>query len=159
MQIEKLPAGREMDKAIGQTLEIEPRISWEVLNENETASAFSASSKREAEEFLTDKLRRFPNSWLKDYHVGPWKHCGHYSTDLAAAWEVVKELKKQRWSFRYSNNAYADTQHAAAFYRRGIGRDILGGDYVYNDNAWAIANTECLAICRAALKAMGVSEI
>lgn len=83
----------------------------------------------------------------------------HYSADIAAAWEVVKELKKQRWSFRYSNNAYADTQHAAAFYRRGIGRDILGGDYVYNDNAWAIANTECLAICRAALLAMGVTEL
>lgn len=133
MRIEKLPAGREMDKA----------ISRYVFGNNEFVC-------RNCED---------------DYHVVDrqgliaYIPVSNYSTDFAAAREVVKELKKQRWSFRYSNNAYADTQHAAAFYRRGIGRDILGGDYVYNDNAWAIANTECLAICRAALLAMGVTEL
>jgi len=69
-------------------------------------------------------------------------------------------MKKQGWSFRFSNNAYADGQNAAAFYRafRGLGRDILSGLYVYEDEAWAVGG-ECSAICRAALKAMGVSAI
>lgn len=140
MKIDEMQAGREMDTLIAE------KVMGYVL------SALS--------------LPAYPKYKLCDVASGKFtgyaKNVPNYSTDIAAAWEVVKEIKKQGWSFRYSNNAYADTQHAAAFYggHRGIGRDILGGDYIYNDNAWAIANTECLAICRAALKAvLGGDEV
>lgn len=95
-----------------------------------------------------DMQRKDPFWWLP-----------YYSTDIAAAWQVVKYMKAKGWSFRFSNNAYADGQNAAAFFQgyRGIGRDILTGDYVYEDKAWAVGD-ECSAICRAALKALEQSS-
>lgn len=138
MNIDEMQAGREMDALVAE------KVMGYVLSDI--------------------SMPTYPKYKLFDIDSGEFsgysKVVPDYSTYLAAAWEVVKEMKKQGWSFRYSNNAYADTQHAAAFYKglRGIGRDILGGDYIYNDNAWDIANTECLVICRAALRVVGVSS-
>jgi hypothetical protein len=84
----------------------------------------------------------------------------NYSSDISAAWEVVERMKTDDWSFRFSNNAWANGQQAAAFFKavNAIGKDILAGDYVYEDNAWVIADSAPLAICKAALKAKGVTE-
>jgi hypothetical protein len=81
-----------------------------------------------------------------------------YSEDISAAWEVVERMKTDDWSFRFSNNAWANGQQSAAFFKavNAIGKDILAGDYVYEDNAWVIADSAPLAICKAALKAKGV---
>jgi len=138
MNINEMTAGREMDALIAEKV-----MGY-------TLSGLS--------------LPAYPKYKLFDIESGEFsgyvKEVPHYSTDIAASWEVVKHMKKQGWSFRFSNNAYADGQNAAAFYRafRGLGRDILSGLYVYEDKAWAVGG-ECSAICRAALKAMGVSAI
>jgi hypothetical protein len=140
MRIDEMQAGREMDVLIAEKV-----MGWAIHSRN-IAWWVKVADKNE----VTTEVMGF--TYGKD-RFAP-------STDIADAWQVVKHMKKQRWSFRFSNNAYADEQNAAAFYQafRGIGLDILTGLYVYEDKAWAVGD-ECTAICLAALKAMGVEEI
>jgi len=143
MNIDNMPAGREMDALVGKAIGAEPKKCWEILNADETATAFSAESRWEAERFLRDHLNRMPDSWLKDYHVGHWDFYKSYSTNIAAAWEVVEKLKDKNiffiihpWVDKCLLEVYGDS------YRRGN----------------LSADTAPLAICRASLKALGVTK-
>jgi hypothetical protein len=81
-----------------------------------------------------------------------------YSTDIAAAWEVVERMRGEGWSFRFGNNSCAKDQNVASFAQgwRGLGANILTGEYIYDDNSSMVAETAPLAICKAALKAKGI---
>ena len=83
-----------------------------------------------------------------------------YSTDIREAWLAVERMRELGWSFRYGNNGCSKDQHAAAFARgfRGLGANILTGEYIEADDAVAISSTAALAICRAALKALEVQH-
>ncbi|MCE5309588.1 MAG: hypothetical protein LLG20_18285 [Acidobacteriales bacterium] len=77
---------------------------------------------------------------------------------LADAWMLVEALKDKQWSFRYGNNACAPSQHAVAFAKayRGLGANILTGEYIEADMEPVVADTAPRAIVLAALRAVGV---
>lgn len=82
-EIDALQPGAETDRLICQVAGIEPRITWEVLTEDEKASAFSSDNEREAREVFADAQARHTS--LQKYHIGNWKHFPRVSTDNAAA--------------------------------------------------------------------------
>jgi len=138
-----MQAGREMDTLIGKVIGAEPRKEWNLLNNDETASVYWGETRRQVEEFLAERLKKYPDSWLKDYHVGCLEFHKSYSTDIAAAMSITDrwlsvgsgtfELncavigKEKNWHCQFGNHEAAD------------------------------APTAPLAICRAALKVMGVT--
>ena len=66
-----------------------------------------------------------------------------YSTEIAAAWQVVEKLRPPFWV------SIDDLRkHSAGGYSCAIGLPEN------NASAWAEADTACLVICRAALKAV-----
>lgn len=77
---------------IGRWAGHSPRISWELLNPEGNATAFSGESEREVEEWFTDHLRRCPNSWLRGHHVGSWEFWPDYEHDLAKASSLLETL-------------------------------------------------------------------
>lgn len=153
MVLDNMPAGREMDAMVAEKFGFEPRISWEVLNEDETATAFSADRKSEVEKFLSEHLERYPNSWLKDYHVAPWKHYRPYSTDIAAAWEVVGKIQED-----FFVTLICGREEGSVDGKKGF--DVLIGEYGTGGLEEVIisADTAPLAICRAALTIKAVSQ-
>jgi hypothetical protein len=72
--------------------------------------------------------------------VGHWPCLPYYSTDIAAAWQVVEHLRTQNWYLLRLTNG--DNNYACYF-----GRGIVQGPYGY-----AVGDTAPLAICKAALK-------
>ena len=73
----------------------------------------------------------------------------HYSTDIAAAWMVVEGLSKRFWPEvgRMDNGTW---------YCEIVGRGDTPAQVSNGPIAHEIAETAPLAICRAALKAVGV---
>lgn len=77
--------------------------------------------------------------------------CPHYSTDIAAAWEVAERVRLT------VTPAIGHGWEAAWCNASGSGeRNWVG---TTNGRKWHYGDTAPLAICRAALLAMGVSEI
>lgn len=143
--VEEVVAGRELDARIGEMIGYEPRVSWQVLNPEGNASAMSCDTEREAREWLTETLRKYPDSWVKDYHVGTWTHWPRFSEDMGAAWKVVDAVTtKTKWYAltHRPQGAIADftgdVRHEARAYL-----DETNGDR---------EKAQALAICRAALK-------
>lgn len=112
LDIDKMPAGREMDALIAEKV-----MDAEVYREFHTA--------------------RFKQGQLPNGHeligIGG---IPRYSTDIAAAWEVVKRLKNYNFYIRL-------------FYDGRYGCSFTEPPRII---AWG--NTAPLAICRAALKAL-----
>lgn len=82
-EIDALQPGLETDALVCQVAGIEPRITWEVLNANETASAFSSDDEQETREAFAYYRGKY-RSWGV-YHVGTWEHYPKVSQDDAAA--------------------------------------------------------------------------
>lgn len=78
----------------------------------------------------------------------------HYSTDIAAAWQVVERMQELRYSLVIGTNACARSQNGAKFYEgwRGLGQSII--DAEETEGFLAVAETVPLAICKAALLAI-----
>ena len=74
---------------------------------------------------------------------GPFQRVPHYSTDIAAAWLVVEKMRDKGWYWA----VYYFTTIEAAFTYAGLGSKA------------AQADIAPLAICRAALLAVGVTEV
>lgn len=68
-----------------------------------------------------------------------------YSTDIAAAWEVVEAMQKKAWVTEVSADCFVDGRPAG-----------FTAHCWYDDDSrhYATADTAPLAICRAALQAM-----
>lgn len=73
-----------------------------------------------------------------------------YSTEIAAAWQVVETLAAQNWTmslgWKGADRVYANTAEV-------VFQQMGSGDY---RTAHAVADTAPLAICIAALRALGV---
>ena len=79
-----------------------------------------------------------------------WVELPHYSTDIAAAWQVVEKMRSSGWRFE----AF-DTIRDSWLVRFGK------GEFNHYENEWSKEhisdeNSCTLAICLAALKAVGV---
>ncbi len=82
--------------------------------------------------------------------------CPHYSTDIAAAWEIVEKLKIGNRCTVADGWQSRDTLHIR-FNDPGwcAGWVFPGADYMGAEN-WVFGETAAHAICLAALKAVGV---
>lgn len=78
----------------------------------------------------------------------------HFSTDMAAAWQVLEELRKKKWSIEISDNGAEAGWNCSIFSDRDSDGKIMETWQVIADED---AATVSLAICLAALKAVGVN--
>ena len=84
------------------------------------------------------------------YKVGKmkqWDHQWHRwkpSIDISAAWQVVEKMRADGWIYEITEHLNDPAIQCAMFANRSGG-----------DEQWSAANTAPLAICLAALKAVG----
>ena len=136
MRIDEMPAGREMDKAIGQHIfkywvdhydkDCAENCYYCLMDGSGDAVIPGFYGERKSEEEA-------------------WADCPEFSTDIAAAWEVWDYLKNKYHELILS---WCDDMY-----------DLLvcdsKGHYLFSSEA----DTAPLAICRCALKVAGVTEI
>lgn len=72
-----------------------------------------------------------------------------YSTDIAAAWEVVNEMDRRKFVLRLEAAAYDGNSWTALFGFKSVDDD----DFIYRANS-SRTETAPLAICNAALMAL-----
>lgn len=130
---------RELNERVArEVMQVKPRVTWEILNADESASIIGFDFEGDAHHWL----REHPA--LRDRHVGAWEHWPFYSTDIAAAMEVIAK--------------FSDTPHENKISNH-IGLATIS-IHQYPDNSWLVNfvgkgkaqdATLPLAICRAAL--------
>ena len=137
MRIDEMPAGREMDKAIGQYIfkywvdhydkDCAENCYYCLIDGSGDAVIPGFYGERKSEEEA-------------------WADCPEFSTDIAAAWEVVEKMG----NYLFACGRNDEGMWEACFFpvNSGIGK--------LNE---AHGDTAPLAISRAALKALGVTEI
>lgn len=104
-QINAMQPGPELDKQVAQKITgDDPRITWECLNEKGNATCMSGDSKREVQEWLEGTLKRCPDSWVKNYHVGKWEHWPRYSEKHDLAWSVWEAVRKRGNDIQINNH-------------------------------------------------------
>lgn len=146
MNIDEVPAGRDLDALVAKAL------GWQVITCEE---AIALSNKA----FLD---RPSWDDWyIQDMYIkeGPIPSTGfrglpHFSIDIAAAWEVIETIVDKY-------NCICSVRKIAQRYQFGLVKQyaatIAGGDLAYDTPdciSATLANTAPLAICRAALKAV-----
>lgn len=94
---------------------------------------------------LTERER-----YLSNHLKGGLLTVPHYSADIDAVWEVVVAMRAKGWDFGLD---WCQGERIGAMFYRG--RD----EYGENDAHAASAGTMPLAICRAALKTIGIAKI
>lgn len=133
---------------IGRWAYHRPRISWEVLNPKSDATCFSGQSKRECEEWLLDTLKRHPDSWVKDYHVGKWEFWDDYCGEREKAIILLESLKeKGYWCILQDDSGCG--------WNMQIGRyeeDVNNGKYPRCQSIKVIERTMSEAISKAILQ-------
>lgn len=85
----------EIEKRIGAMCEPHPRVSYEITPPDGKCTTCSFDTRREAEAWLADNKRRFPDGYRKDYVVSEWKHYRPYTRSLDAMHEAEKTLNEQ----------------------------------------------------------------
>jgi hypothetical protein len=88
---------------------------------------------------------------------GALRDVPHYSTDIAAAWLVVREMERRKFSCAIGVNAYAGGhQNGVKFFKaiHGLGWPIFDGEP--HPGHYAVEDSIPLAICKAALGTMGM---
>jgi hypothetical protein len=116
------------------------------LNKKGDATAFSSDYKKEAEEFLFNTLKRFPNSWLKDYHVGSWEYFPNYTEDIDEAMSVQSIMHRKG----YWMQLRSPFDNQESLWHCGFTRHLMSGWNHRPDNEYS-GETAPLAICRSAL--------
>jgi len=161
MTIENMPAGREMDALVAEKVMEEQRPARTGNEMDALRGSISGipSESANGSWFLTTTGFEDGDSpiWLPK----------PYSTDIAAAWEVVEKIRELRHAANESLRTAVDEEgepsgeiydHIA--FALELWPDCSGWDVnIYDPPAMyatAKADTAPLAICRAALKAMGV---
>lgn len=134
MRIDEMPAGREMDKAISRYIFGNTKFCCKDYDDDYHAI-------------------KEPNGCFVNYELVP-----RYSTDIAAAWQVVEQVTKTQCDDTGSFYVFkiVKKHHKWCTYIKhplwmGIHNE-LGKNY---EMYQAYADTAPLAICRCALKAMG----
>jgi hypothetical protein len=134
LSIDEMPAGREMDLLIDREL-------------------FGKKNLRAYHKIFTGrhidsdrKLTPYQQSELDAGNYGPWEQCPapYYSTDIAAAWEVRKAIQLLGFDVV---NVHTTPNNPYCQFIKSAGVDSIE-QYI------AYAETDALAICRAALKAV-----
>ena len=137
-EIERMPAGREMDVAVGHMLGVKPPVRWLVVDKVDGGSFIGFDYQREATDYLAEAMRERPNGIMAQRgKVQPWEMWARYSVDIAAAWQVFEWLKARR----------AEQGGGIVFGWTSAGHVIATG-FACDD---VVEPTAPLVICRAAL--------
>ena len=148
-EIQRLEAGRELDALVAEKvmkLNCKKGISWK-----SDLSAFGGKGEIEFDsEFTIEREWVQEGDYVIVFDDGQLGIMPAYSTDIAAAWEVVEQLETMRPDIltdihRISHNGERSGLQWAAHMR------VIGGEgkYIYE-----LAETVPIAICRAALLAV-----
>lgn len=142
MQVDNMPAGREMDILIAEkVMEIDTDGYWITTVDANTSNCGTIS---------LEWLKNNPTFDINRIDKDGWEYEGpQYSTDMSPAWEVAEKLKLAVIP-RHPGWACAHCRAVVDGGPTWIG--------VADEHGWTKAETAPLAICRAALKAMGVTE-
>ena len=137
-QIDTVPAGREMDALVAERV-----MGWKNLHWVEGGKKDNAS---------------WPTGWYGDGPENEVYLYKNYSTDIAAAWEVVKNLIERKYEWQMEMERYGervifechicDTQHGG----------WSGESQWYERLSDAKGDSAPLAICRAALRSVLTGE-
>lgn len=79
--------GKKLDRLIGKVMNFKPELIQIATNDGGKSAAITIDSFSD-----TNGLR----DWIeehKGYELGVWEYYKPYSTDISAAWEVVKKMK------------------------------------------------------------------
>lgn len=125
MNIDTLPAGRELDALVAERAMGWTKVKVQTESEFGGASTFVL--------YGTSPINQ------------PWKRVPAYSTDIAATWEIAEKLGPM---WLYKTTAGKPSAAAGQLYACSLGSSVL-------EREWSYGDTAPLAICRAALKAVG----
>lgn len=148
-------AGRELDAEVAEKV---MGVEWRWCFLDGLATRFLTTDARYqlAREAASPRYQRdTPEFAFDTMAIGHNHHdIPAYSSDIAAAFEVVKKLDGEPWgmSFVLGTNACARSQIGAKFYEgwQGLGHSIF--DAEEHKGFYAIADSIPLAICKAALE-------
>jgi hypothetical protein len=140
-QIRQMPAGREMDKLIAEQV---MGISMYHYDKGHPDNCYFMLLDADGDPVLF--APRFRDAERKT-EAEAWQDCPCYSTDIAAAWQVVEKLTADGWGHKHHvYSKYAEMPGWQwTFMQSGKGPNSISG---------AEAETAPLAICRAALLAI-----
>ncbi len=146
MRIDEMPAGRECDaliyKALGNEVEhccfVDDSYGASCVGSENAIDCLIAEQKAKKDKEIPGDCE-----YWKTIDIPP------YSADIAAAWEVLLKLKEKGFTWMMGETDYKKDYIVVE----------LGLEIITRNNHNSIAETAPLAICRAALKAMGVGEI
>ena len=139
-----MKAGPEMDALIAEKVtKAKPRLSYVCSRDNGASIFITFPMPAQAQEWI-DK-----NKQIKGLKVVEVKDYPMYSKLIEPAWEVVEKLSVRYRVFRIHRSL--DGKHSAL-----IGNGDYGADTDMNWDIWVTGDTAPLAICLAALKAVGV---
>lgn len=144
-EIKQMPAGREMDIAIGHLLDVKPPIRWLVVDKIEGGAFIGFDCKTGANNYLAEARRERPNGMIAQKgEVQPWEVWPRYSADIAAAWRVVEHLRASGWASAHTDLTVDSGQDWWSWHFTST---VPPG----NASVSAQASTPVHAICRAAL--------
>jgi Phage ABA sandwich domain len=99
----------EEEKALNERVAREimnpqPRVTWAILNSDETATMISFDRESEARKWFDEHVYA-----QKDSHVGSWQHWPPYSSDISAAMEVVEKMWEKGYQAEIVNHYKLNT--------------------------------------------------
>lgn len=109
-------------------------------------------TKQEAELFAARKKSKKAPSWAQPNVVQ--KYLKHYSTDIAAAWEVAEKIKFGSRKVNSDGWEVKDTFHLRYNDPEWCAGHLFAGWNHYPAENWSVGDTAPHAICLAALKAI-----
>lgn len=140
---------RRLDALVHEkVMQLEPMLSWECLNEDESATYISFDTKREADEWLADYRKRgYP---MADRHIGTWKHYPRY-TETPVASKALRDKLAEKF-IRIEVHRWGRTPPTICYCHLYASLEV---DALDNPNFTGFAETEELAVALCALRSVG----
>lgn len=135
-----LPAGRELDEMVGRALGAKPRLIYFASNDGGMSCVLARDTRESLQFWLEGQQRK---GYFAGYEICTIEIWPDYSTDIAAAWQVVEKLGfdlikvDEGWMVGDGRRGYSDDTGR-------VEEDLIN---------FAIAETAPHAIALAALKA------
>lgn len=127
-EIRNLKPGPELDRAVGTSLGIAPRVEWYLLNADETAVATSDfESKQKAQEYHSRRMSENP-TWAAKYHVGKLEIWPRFSETWAGLGLVVEEMERRGWWWDSVTTTKPSPGHVAFFWSGDRSIEVTGSD-------------------------------
>jgi hypothetical protein len=130
VNIDAMPAGRELDALVAEKV-----MGWTDINGNAAAVGCGLN------------------------HNKLWTRVPDYSTDIAAAWQVVEKLvaEGRSWTFGACKPGKRSAEDINQGHMHGYHAGVKTDHYGVVPFYWNYKDTMPLAICHAALKAVGAA--